>query len=75
MATPPTASSCLPFKSRLQEPKCEINVVEFWLRRGVFSVSQISKELKQYDVAKLDDVRIIRDRQTSMCTTLELRRK
>jgi len=28
---------------------------------------QISKELKQYhDIEKLDDVRVIRDRQTSM---------
>ena len=32
----------------------------------IFVVVQISKELKQYhDVEKLDDVRVIRDRQTS----------
>lgn len=40
-------------------------VFGFWLRRGIFQISQISKELKQYyHVEKLDDVRVIRDRQT-----------
>ena len=35
----------------------------------MFVVVQISKEMKQYhDVEKLDDVRVIRDRQTSMST-------
>ncbi len=43
--------------------------MELWLRSVIFSISQISKELKQsYNVEKLDDVRIIRDRQTSTCT-------
>ena len=37
-----------------------------WLSRGIFQISQISKELKQYHhVESLDDVRVIRDRQTS----------
>lgn len=40
-----------------------------WLRRGIFQISQISKELKRYhNVERLEDVRVIRDRQTS--TTL-----
>jgi predicted patatin/cPLA2 family phospholipase len=40
---------------------------ELWLRQCASLVMQISKELKQYhDIEKLDDVRVIRDRQTSM---------
>lgn len=36
-----------------------------WLRRGIFQIPQISKELKQYHhVERLEDVRVIRDRQT-----------
>lgn len=52
-------------------------VFGFWLRCGIFQISQISKELKQYyHVEKLDDVRVIRDRQTStiFLATIRVRR-
>lgn len=67
MATPPTQRSTPALSAcKKKEPKCDINLVEFWLRRSILLVSQISKELKQYyHVDKLDDVRVIRDRQTS----------
>ena len=48
---------------------CSNYLVGLWLRRGVLLVLQISKELKQYHhVERLDDVRVIKDRQTSMHT-------
>lgn len=41
-------------------------LVELKLRHGMFSVLQISRRLKQHHhIEKLDDVRVIRDRQTS----------
>ena len=67
MATPPTHYSTPALSDcKISSSKFDINVVEHWLSRVILAVSQISKELKQhYQIENLDDVRIIRDRQTS----------